>query len=144
MYPIKVRKVLRNDEDTSFEFSPVEVVNFKGAWKNFINERNTDSGQKRVIDYDNLEALIRGELEAIVLVEIKKPNVKVAELEIDTGDFIIYVTTIRGIERYSDCRDVFKSTSMSPPEDTIEEFDFSWINRIDSITSVTIRKRIAK
>lgn len=134
MFPLKVRKVLKDADSIAFEYAPVEVVKFKGAWTEFIKDRE--------VDYTELDTFVKQELEAILLAEITKGNTKVVELEIDTGLYLIYLTVQRDLNTLAECKTVFSSESLAPPADSTEVFGTSWINRLDLITSLTVRKRL--
>ena len=139
MYPVKLRKVLGNENGTSHEYSPVQVVQVKGGWKEFIKEH--ESRNNKYIDYAELEELIRGTLEHIVLEAMETTDIKVAELEIDTGYCLIYVTVTKDIATLVESETIFTSENMRPPKDTTLEFNTGWVNRLDLITQVGVRLR---
>jgi len=137
MYPVKLRKVLKHENASSHEFAPVETIKVKGSWTNFVKELE---GNNKDIDYDKLEDFIKGTLESIVLENIQKDNVCVAELEIDTGVFLIYVTTTRNVESLKESHEIFSSSSMAMDDNTIDVVTTGWVNRLNGITSLGVRK----
>ena len=135
MYSIKVVNVSKPDGSISHEFAPVETLEFKEKWPDFVK---WEDGKAKGIDYDILERVVKTELEPIILSRIQEPNKRVVELKVDTGDYHILVTTMRNIEKYSQCRDIFNTKALALPSSAKESFTYSSLNRLNYITSVTV------
>lgn len=135
MYSIKVINVSKPEGSISHEFAPVETLEFKEKWPDFVKWEN---GKAKGINYDILEQLVKKELEPIVLSRIQEPSKRVVELKVETDDYLVLVTTMRDIEKYSQCKDIFNTKALTLPTTCKEIFTFSSINRLNYITSVTV------
>tara|TARA_B100000767_G_C19468776_1_gene411190 strand:- start:23 stop:475 length:453 start_codon:yes stop_codon:yes gene_type:complete len=149
MYTLKLRTVLGDLEGTSHEFPPVQVIPVNEQWTDFIKFNHTTPPSGSIhpvfdtIDYGELEELIRGTLEHFVINAISSAaNVKVAELEINTGDYIIYVTITKNVGTLVESEAIFTAESMKSPEDTHIVFNTGWDNRLLLTTQIGVCKRI--